>query len=53
MPDLASIEGGDFYFVDAADPEEGVRRLLAIVRERIPQLASGSTPSAMSRCCAR
>ena len=24
MPDLASAEGGDFYFVDAADPEEGV-----------------------------
>src|SRR6202047_3044654 len=37
MPDLASIAGGDFYFVDAADPEEGVRKLLAIVRERIPQ----------------
>jgi hypothetical protein len=24
MPDLAPAEGGDFYFVDAADPEEGV-----------------------------
>src|ERR1700726_3490077 len=23
MPDLASVEGGDFYFVDAVDPEEG------------------------------
>jgi exodeoxyribonuclease V alpha subunit len=30
-------EGGDFFFVDAADPEEGVRKLLAIVRERIPK----------------
>jgi len=32
MPDLASIEGGDFYFVDASDAEDGVRKLLAIVR---------------------
>jgi exodeoxyribonuclease V alpha subunit len=37
MPDLAPAESADFYFVDAADPEEGVRKLLAIVRERIPQ----------------
>src|ERR1700736_4704198 len=37
MPDLTSAEGGDFYFVDAADPEEGVRKLLAIVQERIPK----------------
>jgi exodeoxyribonuclease V alpha subunit len=37
MPDLAAVEGGDFHFVDAADPEEGVRKLLAIVRERIPK----------------
>jgi exodeoxyribonuclease V alpha subunit len=37
MPDLAAVESGDFYFVDAADPEEGVRKLLAIVRERIPR----------------
>jgi exodeoxyribonuclease V alpha subunit len=37
MPDLAPVEGGDFYFVDAADPEEGVRKLLAIVRERVPK----------------
>ena len=37
MPDLASAEIGDFYFVDAADPEEGVRKLLAIVQERIPK----------------
>src|SRR5208282_1136882 len=37
MPDLASVESGDFYFVDAADPEEGVRKLLAIVRDRIPK----------------
>jgi AAA domain-containing protein/ATP-dependent DNA helicase RecD-like protein len=37
MPDLARVEGGDFYFVDAADPEEGVRKLRAIVQERIPK----------------
>jgi AAA domain len=33
MPDLARVEGGDFYFVNAADPEEGVRKLLAICRD--------------------
>src|SRR5438874_7228209 len=37
MPHLAPIESGDFHFVDAADPEEGVRKMLAIVRERIPK----------------
>ena len=37
MPDLAPIENGDFHFVDAADAEEGVRKMLAIVRERIPK----------------
>jgi exodeoxyribonuclease V alpha subunit len=37
MPDLVPAESGDFYFVDAADAEEGVRKLLAIVRDRIPK----------------
>ncbi|MBV8937284.1 MAG: ATP-dependent RecD-like DNA helicase [Alphaproteobacteria bacterium] len=37
MPDLAPVETGDFHFVDAADAEEGVRKMLAIVRERIPK----------------
>jgi exodeoxyribonuclease V alpha subunit len=37
MPDLALAESGDFYFVEAADAEEGVRKVLAIVRERIPK----------------
>jgi exodeoxyribonuclease V alpha subunit len=37
LPNLAPVEGGDFYFVDAADPDEGVRKLLAIVQERIPK----------------
>jgi exodeoxyribonuclease V alpha subunit len=37
MPDFSPVEGGDFYFVDAADAEEGVRKLLAIVTDRIPK----------------
>jgi exodeoxyribonuclease V alpha subunit len=37
MPNLAAAEGGDFYFVDAADPEDAVNKLIAIVRERIPR----------------
>src|SRR5271166_6286469 len=37
MPELAPVESGDFYFVDAADAEEGVRKLLAIVQDRIPK----------------
>jgi exodeoxyribonuclease V alpha subunit len=37
MPDLAASEGGDFYFVDAADPEDAVKKLVAIVRDRIPR----------------
>jgi exodeoxyribonuclease V alpha subunit len=36
-PDLTPVEGGDFYFVDAADAEDGVRKLLAIVWKRIPR----------------
>jgi exodeoxyribonuclease V alpha subunit len=36
MPDLTVQEGSDFFFVDAAEPENGVCKLLAIVRERIP-----------------
>ncbi len=37
MPDFARPESNDFYFVDAADAEEGIRKLLAIVWERIPK----------------
>jgi len=37
MPDLAPVEAGDFYFVDAADAEEGIRKLLVIVQDRIPK----------------
>jgi len=52
MPDLASADVGDFYFVDAAEAEEGVRKLLAIVRERIPNVL-GLTRYATSKCCVR
>jgi exodeoxyribonuclease V alpha subunit len=37
MPELARVESGDFHFVDAADPEEGVRKLLTIVQEPHPE----------------
>ena len=37
MPELTPVEGGDFYFVDAADAEDGVRKVLAIVQQRIPK----------------
>jgi exodeoxyribonuclease V alpha subunit len=36
MPELEAAEGSDFFFVEAAEPGEGVRRLLAVVRDRIP-----------------
>jgi exodeoxyribonuclease V alpha subunit len=37
MPELAPLQSGDFFFVDAADADEAVRKLLAIVQERIPK----------------
>jgi exodeoxyribonuclease V alpha subunit len=37
MPDLSRAESGDFHFVDAADPEDGVRKVMAVVRERLPR----------------
>ncbi|WP_207539526.1 SF1B family DNA helicase RecD2 [Sabulicella rubraurantiaca] len=36
MPDLEAQPGGDFFFVEANDPEEGIRKLLNLVKERIP-----------------
>lgn len=33
---LDAKEGSDFYFVEAVDPEEGLRKLLAVVGKRIP-----------------
>ena len=35
MPELTLIDSGDFYFVEAADVEKGVRKLLTIVQERL------------------
>ncbi|MDO9714136.1 SF1B family DNA helicase RecD2 [Paracraurococcus lichenis] len=37
LPDLSAQEGSDFYWVEAPDPETGMERLLAVVRERIPR----------------
>src|SRR5436309_12523487 len=37
MPELDPVEGGDFYFVEAVDAEDGVRKILALVKERIPK----------------
>lgn len=37
MPDLTPLKSVDFYYVDAADAEEAVRKLLAIVQDRIPK----------------
>ena len=36
LPELEAVDGSDFFFVDASDPEQGVRKLLAVVRDRIP-----------------
>jgi exodeoxyribonuclease V alpha subunit len=36
MPELTQRGDSDFYFVDAADPEQGVAKLLAMVQRRIP-----------------
>jgi exodeoxyribonuclease V alpha subunit len=40
MPELPrgeAAESTDFYFVEAADPDDGVKKVLQIVRERIPR----------------
>src|SRR4051794_10436144 len=36
MPDLTRDPGGDFHFVECDGPEDGVAKLLAVVRDRIP-----------------
>jgi len=36
MPELEAVPGSDFFFVDAPDPEAGVSKLLAVVKQRIP-----------------
>ena len=35
MPELTAPEGSDFYFVDAAEPEDALRKLLTMVSRRI------------------
>jgi exodeoxyribonuclease V alpha subunit len=37
LPDLSADGDSDFFFVNAADPDETLRRLLTIVSERIPK----------------
>jgi exodeoxyribonuclease V alpha subunit len=38
LPELVRADdAGDFYFVEAGEPDEAARRVLQIVRERIPQ----------------
>ncbi|KXV49872.1 MULTISPECIES: SF1B family DNA helicase RecD2 [Acetobacteraceae] len=36
MPELNSTKGADFYFVEAVDPEIGLRKLLTVVKNRLP-----------------
>ena len=36
MPELEAVEGSDFFFVNAAEPEDALRKLLSVVRGRIP-----------------
>ena len=36
MPELEAAEGSDFFFVEADEPEAGARKLLSVVRGRIP-----------------
>ncbi len=37
MPELPSDHKGDFYFIDAIDPEDGIRKVIEVVRNRIPR----------------
>ena len=36
MPELTSPDGSDFFVVEATEPEDAVRKLLAVVRDRVP-----------------
>lgn len=36
MPELEAVPGSDFFFVDVPDPEVGVSKLVAVVKQRIP-----------------
>ena len=52
MPEPRRARGSDFHLVRCQDPEDGVAKLLEIVRQRIPA-RFGLDPSATCRCCAR
>ena len=44
MPELTNGNApSDFYFIDAAEPEDGVAKIVAVVRDRIPK-AFGLNP---------
>jgi exodeoxyribonuclease V alpha subunit len=44
MPELTNDKGpSDFYFIDAAELEDGIARIIAVVRDRIPK-AFGLNP---------
>jgi len=36
LPELTAPEGSDFFFVPADEPEDAARKLLAVVRDRVP-----------------
>jgi len=36
LPELAAPDGSDFFFIDAAEPEDAARKLLTVVRDRVP-----------------
>jgi len=36
VPELGAVEGADFFFVPAEEPEDILRKLLAVVRDRVP-----------------
>jgi exodeoxyribonuclease V alpha subunit len=36
MPEMTVPEGSDFYFIEAAEPEDALRKLLTMVSRRIP-----------------
>jgi exodeoxyribonuclease V alpha subunit len=37
LPEINSEPGSDFYFVEAAGPEEGLAKIIAMVQSRIPK----------------
>ncbi len=36
MPELTTPEHSDFFFINADEPEDAARKLLAVVRDRVP-----------------